>query len=323
MKETMRAMAQSAGGGFELVQLPVPQVGPGEVRVRVTASSINPADEKVLAGGLVGRVLHARADPLVVGYDVAGTVDALGEGVADLEPGAAVYGHLAYAGSTRQGAFSELVTLPREALAAAPGGVPAHQAAAAPTVALTSLQALRDHGELGQGGRALVIGAAGGVGSLAVGIGKRLGAHVTGVCSTKDVEAVQALGADAVIDRKQADPYAGGGPYDMVFDTPAVASYGRCAGLLGPGGTYVTTLPGPALLSGMLRALFSSRRCRFVGVASRREDLELVGGWLADGLQVPVDSRHKVADLGQALARQAEPGRAGKVVVDIADSWPQ
>ncbi len=263
-----------------------------------------------------------RRPPLVLGWDVAGTVEAFGDGVTDIDEGAAVWGHLAYSPSQKQGAFAEYVTLPRTALAAKPDDVTYQVAAAAATVAMTSLQSLRDLGRLGEGGKALVIGAGGGIGSVAVGIGKRLGGHVTGACSTKDVERVEALGADAVIDRRTSDPLAAESAYDVVFDTPAVHSFGRCAKVLRAGGSYVTTLPDVALITGMARALFTSKRCHFVQVASKRADLELVGGWLGNGLEVTIDSRHKVADLVVALKRRTDRGRAGRVVVDVADGWP-
>ncbi|MGI9658790.1 MAG: zinc-binding dehydrogenase, partial [Gaiellaceae bacterium] len=233
-----------------------------------------------------------------------------------------VWGHLAFSPTQKQGAFAEYVTLASEALAAKPDDVPHHVAAAAPTVSMTGLQSLRDLGRLGQGSNAMIIGAGGGIGAVAVGIGKRLGGHVTAVCSTPDVERVRALGADAVIDRKTSDALAAQSSYDVVFDTPAVHSYGQCANTLRAGGTYVTTLPDAALIMGMARALFSSKRCRFVQVASKRADLELVGQWLSDGLEVPIDSRHPISDLAAALRRQSERGRSGRVVVDVADAWP-
>lgn len=108
----------------------------------------------------------------------------------------------------------------------------------------------------------------------------------------------------------------------MVFDTPAGHLFGRCAKVLRAGGTYVTTLPNAALVTGRARALFASKWCRFVQVDSRRADLKLVGGWLSDGLDAPIDSRHRIADLAAALERQAERGRVGRVVVDVADGWP-
>ena len=319
--DTMRAMGATAAG-VEVFEIPKPEPGRGEVRIRVVASAVNPAEERVIGGDLVGRFLHKKTSPLVLGWDVAGTVDALGDDVTDIAIGAAVWGHLAYSPSQRQGAFAEYVTLRRESLAVKPDDVPFHVAAAAATVAMTALQSLRDLGGHGKAGRALIIGAGGGIGSVAVGIGKRLGGHVTGVCSTKDVERVTALGADAVIDRKESDPLGSESAYDVVFDTPGVHSFGKCAKVLRPGGTYVTTLPDGSLVTGMARALFTSKKCRFVQVASKRADLELVGGWLSDGLEVRIDSRHRVADLGAALKRQTDRTRVGRVVVDVAEGWP-
>ena len=259
MVETMRVMGATRDG-VEMSEIPKPTPGRGEVRVKVIASAVNAGEAKVISGDLLGRFLHAKTSPLVLGWDFAGTVDALGDGVTDIDEGTAVWGHLAYSMSQKQGAFAEHITMPREALAAKPDDVPYHVVAATPTVALTGLQSLRNLGRLSAGRKALIIGAGGGIGSLAVGIGKRLGGHVTGVCSTKDIERVEALGADSVIDRVQ--------------------------------------------------------------VASRRADLELVGGWLSEGLEVPIDSRHKIADLGVALKRRADRGRVGRVVVDAAEGWP-
>ncbi len=321
MAETMRAMA-AVGDAVEVARIPKPTPGKDEVLVRVSASAVNAGEEKVIGGDLVGRFLHRRSSPLVLGWDVAGTVEGLGAGVTDLDEGARVWGHLAYSPAQKQGAFAEHVTLPRPQVAATPADVPDHVAAAAATVTMTALQSLRDLGRLGEGDSALIVGAGGGIGSAAVGIGKRLGARITAVCSRRDLERVGALGADEVIDRKLSDPLALDSAYEVVFDTPAVHSFGECAGVLGPGGTYVTTLPDLSLITGKARALFTSKRCRFVQVASRREDLELVGGWLSDGLVVPIDSRHGIADLGAALARQREPTRAGRVVVDVDGQWP-
>ena len=81
-------------------------------------------------------------------------------------------------------------------------------------------------------------------------------------------------------------------------------------------------MPDWSLLTGKARALFTSKHCYFVQVASKRADLELVGGWLSEGLEVPIDSRHKIADLGAALKRQADRSRVGRVVVDVAEGWP-
>jgi len=320
MVDTMRAMA-IVNKDVEMVEVPKPNPQQGEVRVKVIAASVNPAEDKLVNGEFVGRFLHAKTSPLIIGWDFAGKVDAIGEGVSDIEGGTAVWGHLPFSNTTKQGTFSEYITLSREELAVKPDNVSYHIAVASPTITMTSLQSMRDLGGLDEGGKVLIIGAAGGIGSVSVGIAKHLGAHVTAVCSTKDVERVTALGADAVIDRKKSNPLEAESEYDVVFDTPAVHSFGSCAKALKENGAYVTTLPGPELITGKIRALFSSKHCQFVNVASRRADLELVGDWLNDGMEVPIDSIHKIADLEIALKRQNDPERSGRVVVDVVDGW--
>ena len=321
MADMMRAMAV-VNKAIKMVEIEKPTPGNGEVSVKVISSSVNPAEEKLINGEFVGRFLHAVTSPLVLGWDFAGNVDSVGEGVSDLEEGTPVWGHLPFSNSTKQGTYSEYITLKQSELAVKPNNVSYHIAAASPTITMTSLQAMRDRGGLREGGKVLVIGAAGGIGSVSIGIAKHLRAHVTAVCSTKDVKRVTDLGADEVIDRKMSNPLDAESKYDLIFDTPAVHSFGSCTKALAEKGTYVTTLPGPELLTGMVRTLFSSKNCRFVTVASKRADLELVGDWLSDGMQVPIDSIYKITDLDIALKRQNDPQRSGRVVVDVAEGWP-
>jgi len=320
MAEKMLVMGVTRAG-IEMIEIPKPKPARGEVRVKVIASAVNVGEEKVINKSLIGRFLHSMTSPLVLGWDFAGIVDEPGENSTEFDKGVAVWGHLEFSPFQKQGVFAEYITVPCESLAVKPDDVPFHIAAAAATVTMTSLQSLRDLGRLAEGKKTLIIGAGGGIGSVSVGIGKRLGGHVTSVCSTKDVERVKALGSDAVIDRKKSDPLDDESLYDIVFDTPAVHSFGRCAKILRTGGAYITTLPNAALINGLAHALFTSKRCHFVQVASKRADLELVSSWLSDGLEVPIDSRHKIADLSAALKRQTDRGRIGRVVVDVADGW--
>ena len=316
----MRAMTWTKKGVDQVPQiaeLDAPEPTQGQVRVRVHSSAINPADAKVVSGDFVGRLLHASVSPLVVGYDISGTVDRCGEGVSDLEPGDEVFGFLAYSPSTRQGAFAELVTIARSEIARKPASVSHEVAAAAATPALTALQCLRDLGRLESGGRALVIGAAGGVGSLAVGVAKRLEATVVAVCSTYAVDFVRELGADEVIDRRKQDTLEIPGPFDVVFDAAAAHGYFACKHQIASGGAYVTTLPSAGALMGKLAALFSSRRCEFVAVKSRSDDLELVGSWLADGMAVAIDARFPVRDVTTAMDKMAKGKLLGRIAIQV------
>jgi NADPH:quinone reductase-like Zn-dependent oxidoreductase len=316
----MKAIGAASTGDLtavEVVELDDPTPGSGQVRVRVHASALNAADVKVLRGELAGRFLHARVSPLVVGYDFSGVIDAIGDGVDDLAVGDAVFGHLAYSGKNRQGTLAELVIAEAGEIAEVPDGVDHATAAVSATVGLTALQALRDGAAVSDGHRVLVLGASGGVGSLAVGIAGRLGATVTGVCSTYAVDFVTELGAAEVIDRQLADPLEHDRPFDAVFDTTGLYAYSDCVPLLTRTGAFVTTLPSPSFVAGKLRALFSRRSCSLVIVRSSRADLEQLGAWLADGLAVPIAERYDARDAGAALARMDEGHLLGKIAIDV------
>jgi NADPH:quinone reductase-like Zn-dependent oxidoreductase len=320
----VRALSARATGGIDQLkveEIPAPQASAGQVLVRVHAAAANPADGKVVRGELAGRFLHARRFPLVPGYDLAGVVEAVGSGVADFAAGDRVYGHLPYSGKNDQGSFAELVAVPAGEVGRLPAAVEFETAAAAATTGLTALQSLRDRGGLVAGGRALVLGAAGGVGTIAVGVAKKLGASVTAVASPKALDLVKTLGADEVVARAHGEPLGLEGPFDVVFDTPAAYGYVACRRMLSPRGAYVTTLPTGSLIAGKLMTLFSRRRARLLVVKSVRADLELLAGWLAEGLPVPIDSRFPVGDAGRAIDRLAQGGMRGRVVVDVAGGW--
>ncbi len=301
----------------QILEVDAPTPGQGQVRVRVVSSAVNPADLKVSGGEFVGRFLHARVSPLIMGYDFSGVVESAGEGVSDLKAGDEVFGFLAYAGSTRQGAFAELVTSNRDEIAKKPAGAAHEVLAAAGTPGATALQSMRDLGGLRDGGRVLIVGAAGGVGSHAVGIAKRLGAHVTAVCSTYAVDFVKGLGADETVDRRKQDPMTVPGPFDVVFDAAAAHSYLASRHLLAKGGAYVTTLPSPGVFLGKATAALSSRRCEFITVKSVGKDLEQLATWIEGGLQVPIGDRFPVRDLGAALARLGKGEVRGRIVVQV------
>jgi len=275
----------------------------------------------VVRGELAGRFLHAKSFPLVPGYDLAGEVESVGENAGNLAVGDLVFGHLPYSGKNRQGTFAEKVAVPAAEVGRLPASVPYESAAAAATAGLTALQGLRDRGRLASGGRALVLGAAGGVGSVAIGVARKLGARVTAACTPAAADFVRGLQPDEVVTRAHGEPIGLDGPFDVVFDTPAAYGYVACRRMLAPHGAYVTTLPTGALVVGKLMTLMSSRRAALLVVKSRREDLELLGRWLAEGMAVPIDSRFRVADAGRAIDRLGQGGMRGRVVVDVAGGW--
>jgi len=316
----MQALATTQYGPLDQLQviaLPDPTPGPGEVLVRVAASALNPADFKVIPGTV--KFLHGRKFPMVLGYDYSGKVEALGPGVTDVKPGDEVFGFLAYGMANNQGTFAELITAKVETLALKPKKVTHFQAVAAATSGLTAIQSLRDLGGLGEAGtRVLITGVSGGVGSIAVGIAKRLGASVTAVGSGPGLKLARKAGAQALIDRKTQDVFAAAqGPYDVIFDAAAAYRWGQWKGHLKPGGIFITTLPSLPFLVDKLASLFSSSRVSFVAVKSKSADLKLLGEMLESGLPVPVDSKIPVKDVAKGLARLEKGDVLGRVVVEV------
>jgi NADPH:quinone reductase len=321
----MRVMATKQYGPLEQLQvleLPTPEPGPGEVQVRVCASALNPADYKVILGTM--KFLHGRNFPLVVGYDFSGTIEALGPGVVgQVKVGDDVFGFLPYGMGNRRGAFAETLIAKVEELALKPASVSHFQAAAAATVGLSALQSLRDLGRLGKpGSRVLITGVSGGVGSIAIGIARRLGASVAGLGSGKGLELARQLGAETVIDRKSQDAVSvAQGPFDVVFDSAASYRWSQWKALLKPGGAYVTTLPSLTFGVDLIASLFSMTRTRFLMVKSKAADLQLLGEWLADGLEVHLDSTIPVWDVANGLARLKKGEVLGRVAVDVSNQF--
>lgn len=291
---------------YEDVEQPTP--GAGQVRVRVAATSFNGVDANVRAGNMRGPMPVVL--PHTPGRDVAGTVDALGEGVDGFEAGAAVVGFLPM---TDDGASAEYVLAPAEVLTSAPKSVPLADAAALPVVGLTAYQALFDHGKLAAGQRVLVNGAGGAVGGYAVQLAKNAGAHVIATASPRSAEAVKA--ADEVIDHTSTSVTAAvTEPVDVVLNLAPVdpAELTALATLVRPGGVVVNTtvwMPAPSDEERGVRGidLFvrsdAGQLAQLVALVDRGE------------LHIDVADRVPLAELPALHARAAEGAVHGKVVV--------
>jgi NADPH:quinone reductase-like Zn-dependent oxidoreductase len=291
------------------VEQPVP--GAGEVLVRVAATSFNPVDANIRAGFMQGPIPVTL--PHTPGIDVAGTVDALGEGVTGIQIGDEVVGFLPMAGP---GAAAEYVVAPGEVLTPAPKSVALVDAAALPLVGLTAWQALFEHAELAAGQRVLVNGAGGAVGGYAVQLAKQAGAHVIATAGPRSSLRVTAEGADEVIDHTTADVVAAvSGPVDFVLNLAPVepAQLAALLGLIRPGGVLVNTtvwMPAPS---------DEERDVRGVDLFVRSDAAQLAHlVELIDGgeLRVEVGGRVPLAEL-PALHADAAAGAlpSGKVVV--------
>ncbi|MEU0822139.1 NADP-dependent oxidoreductase [Streptomyces mirabilis] len=294
---------------YEDVEQPVP--GAGQVRVRVAATSFNPVDANIRAGFMQGPIPVTL--PHSPGIDVAGTVDALGEGVTGIQVGDQVIGFLPLTGP---GAAAEYVLAPVEALTPAPKSVTLSDAAALPLVGLTAWQALFEHAKLTAGQRVLVNGAGGAVGGYAVQLAKQAGAFVIATAGPRSSRRVTAAGADEVIDHTTADVAAAvSQPVDVVLNLAPVepAQLDALLGLIRPGGVLVNTtvwMPAPSDEERGVRGID-------LFVRSDAEQLSHLAALIDGGeLRVEVARRVPLAEL-PALHADAAAGAlpSGKVVV--------
>jgi NADPH:quinone reductase-like Zn-dependent oxidoreductase len=320
MPDTMKALTIASYGRLDQLKpatLPLPAPGPKEVRVRVHASALNPADFKVAEGSV--KFLHARNFPMILGYDFSGVIDAVGPDTDGYKAGDAVFGFLPYGPMNKRGTFAEAVIARVDQLARKPEKIDHQLAAAAATPGVTVLQALRDVARFkGGGGRVLATGVSGGVGSMAISIARRLGASVTAIGSKRGLEKAKQLGAEQTIDRTQEDVFrAARGPYEVILDAAAAYRWKQWKGHLKTGGIFVTTLPSLAFLSDKIASTFHRTRAGFVGVKPRRADLEQLASWLSDGMQVDIDAVIPVRDVAKGLEKLKSGGVRGRIVVDV------
>lgn len=322
----MRAALRERYGSPDVVQVrevEAPALTDDGVLVRVHASSVNAGDWYVLTGTpYVGRPTMGFLKPKqpVLGGDIAGTVEAVGKDVTDLRPGDEVYGG-------KSGAYAEVVCARRRAIARKPANLTFEEAAAVPIAALTALQGLRDHGKLAPGQKVLVNGASGGVGTFAVQIAKALGAEVTAVCSTKNVDLVRSLGADRVVDYTREDFTRSGERYDVLLDVAGSRSWRACKRVLAPDARLVlvgapkgTRLLGPLshILAVRLGAFRSSRTVVFFIAKLNEADLDTVRELIETGKVEPVvERRYPLGEAADALRRFGEGHVQGKLVVAI------
>lgn len=299
---------------YEDVEVPVPAAG--EVRVKVAATAFNPVDANIRAGFMQGPIPTTL--PHTPGYDVAGTVDALGDGVDGVTVGDAVVGFLPMA---ENGASAEYVIAPAEALTAAPASLPLADAAALPSVALTAQQALFELGGLQAGQRVLIVGAGGAVGGYAVQLAKQAGVHVIATASPRSRDRITAAGADEVIDHTATSVTAAvAEPVDVLLNLAPIApeDFVALVAHVRDGGVVVSTtawMPTPGDEGRGVRA-------ETVFVRSDAEQLaQLVALVDRGALRVDVAERVPLAELPKLHARAAAgelPG--GKVIVVPAEA---
>src|SRR5512141_720613 len=237
-RKPMKAIVQNDYGSpdaLKLAEVAQPEMKDNQVMVRVKAVSINAGDVFAMRGSPWPIRLTAgfpKPKNYILGSDMAGVAEAVGSSVTQFRPGDEVY-------AACSGTLAEYVSVAEDKLALKPVNLTFEQAAAIPTAAVTALKGLRDVGKLRTGQKVLINGASGGVGTFAVQIAKALGAEVTGVCSTRNMDMVRSLGADDVVDYTRKDFTQNGRRYDLILDNVASHSFSDLMRVLTPQGRIV------------------------------------------------------------------------------------
>ncbi len=326
----MKAIAYEGYGSadvLEVKEVRKPDIESDGVLLRVRAASANPYDWHVMRGvPYIARLMATglrKPKSSVLGTDVAGEVEVVGNAVTRFRPGDEVFG---FVGS---GGFAEYVSAPEKLLAVKPANLSFQQAATVPLAAVTALQGLRDAGAIRPGQKVLIVGASGGVGTFAVQIAKWYGAEVTGVCSTRNLAMVRSIGADRVIDYTREDFTRTGQQYDLIFQLAGTATPSTCRRALTAAGRLVLSSgdsPGRIIgpVGRIIKALLLSP---FIGGQTMRPliakpssaDLQFLRELIEAGRITPVIDRTYALSEAPDAIRYLETGRArGKVVISVA-----
>ena len=308
---------------LELTDVEMPVLDDDGVLVRVRAASVNALDWRLMEGQpYIGRLMGMglrKPNRSIPGVDLAGVVEAVGPNVTEFKPGDEVIGH-------RINSCAEYVLGKERHFVRKPARLSFEQAAAIPVAGLTALESLRDGGHIRAGQKVLIHGAAGGVGTFAVQIAKAFGAHVTGVCSTRNVDLVRSIGADRVIDYTEEDFTREAERYDLIVFINGNRSVSACRRALTHDGTLVIVggsggrLLGPMALwlQALVQRRFVSQRLVPFMSTGKKEGLVVLSELIEDGKLTPVvDRTYRLSETGAAI-RYLESGHArAKVVITI------
>jgi NADPH:quinone reductase-like Zn-dependent oxidoreductase len=329
----MNAIVQTRYGpprqALRMQEIEPPAPAAGDALVRVRATSVNTPDWIAVTG--VPYILRLqfglrRPRTPVRGTDVAGVVEAVGRDVTDLQPGDEVFGSSWTGAAGTRGTFAELTALPASSLIPKPAALSFEEAAASVMSGLTALAAMQTLGQVSRGTRVLINGASGGVGTFAVQIARSLGAEVTGVCSTRNLDFVRSLGADHVIDYTQEDFTRGANRYDVVLDNVLNHPPPATARALAPGGVLMPNSVGNTggLVAGLPRMAraavmrLGSTNVQFVNWKVGRENLQALAALLQSGdARVIISEVYPLADAAEAVAHMLGHHAVGKVAITV------
>jgi len=313
---------------LKLQEIEKPAPADDQVLVKIRATSVNPYDWHFIEG--TPKIMRLgvglrKPKETRLGVDYAGTVEAVGKNVTQFKPGDEVFGG-------KSGAFAQYVCVRQDRLIALkPTNITFDEAGAVDIAGVTALQAVRDKANVQPGQKVLINGASGGVGTFAVQIAKSLGAEVTGVCSTRNIDLVRSLGADHVIDYTKEDFTKSDQRYDVIIDNVASRTLSECRRVLTPNGKYVLIGGGSGvkdwhgLFGPMTRAFrimvtkrFVSQEMGMMLTDPKQKDLTDLADLMQSGKVKPViDRSYKLSDISAAVAYVEEGHARGKVVIDV------
>ena len=326
MPQAMKAVTARAYGppeALRIEEVEKPTVADDGVLVRVRASSVNPAEWYSVTGGFpAARILSGapfKPKSPFVGVDFSGVVEAVGPAVTEFKPGDEVFG-------ARNGAWAEYVHVKQDRnIVHKPANVTFEQAGSVGVAGFTALQGLRTHAQLQPGERVLINGASGGVGTFAIQIAKALGAHVTAVCSARNVKQATALGADRVIDYKKEDFTRGAERYDVLLDVAGSRSWWECKRVLTPTARFVLVgapksfpILGPIahIATTRLLSLGASQKVTFFIATFSKEEFQFLAGLMAQGKLTPVVERaYPLSEVAAALNHLGEGHARAKIAL--------
>jgi len=325
----MKAIVYRSYGSAEVLKcedIPQPIPKDNEVLIKIRAAALNPLDWRMMGGVpfLIRRLMKMKtpspAQPVGIGRDIAGVVEAVGKNVTQFKIGDEVFGNC-------EAGVAEYACTKESALVAKPEALTFEQAAAIPVAGLTALQGLRK-GKIQAGPKVLINGAAGGVGTFAVQVAKTFGAEVTGVCSGANAEMVMSISADKVIDYAQEDFTKGAERYDIILECVGNKPFSECRRVLTPEGRYVivggghditmTTIMFSALKTLAASSVSKQKAVMFIA-KSNQEDLAFLAEMIATGKMTSVIERiYKLEETPEAVAHLERGHARGKLVIDVA-----
>ena len=317
----MKAIVWTKYGSPDVLRLQEverPEIKEDQILVKVHAASISPVDWRFRAGEFRARMFSGLIKPKlkILGFDLAGEVEEVGDKITKFKKGDQVYGGAALSSG---GANAEYVALSENDVVIKPANMTCEEAAAVPVSATTALQALRDIGKIRHGQRALINGASGGVGTFAVQLAGYFGAQVTGVCSTGNLELVKSLGAEEVIDYTRDDFTKMDREYDIIFDAVGKKTFSECKNSLTRFGIFISTeLSFQLLLQMIWTSKMSSKKAISMLSKESPDDLNFLKGLIEAGQLKAVIDRCYSLDQTAEAHRYAELGHAkGKVVIIV------